>query len=310
MSKGVKRAKEESVKDAPGRKRKANGEEGGGQPGAKKKKRAGPKVDKTGSGHKRRGKPGNAEVSEAEEEDELSFTQPEVVPNAAKQPGRRKGPEQSGSIKKRGRPSRILEDRVGSEDADERSAPSYVQLVPRTRRIARDVMETWPMVSPQIMDQILLMLGDVKKDIVNTQRDEQKAIAADDALGSLVRALSRQLSSSRIPPQAKDIHFNIDKLTERYGELFRELTTERHSVQLLTEQIKVAQHLLKRDEEALEELKNNARKWKATWDRQEKEGRVRRQHHELRNTLTCCSCIRCWKRLIVRASMTGLTISG
>lgn len=275
LSKGVKKANEET-KDAPESKRMANAKENRGQPGAKKKTKPGPKAGKEGRRAKQRESPGGAEIMEAEEEDELSFTQPEVVPRTAKQSGRRQR-ELSGSAKKRGRPSRALEEQTVADDADERSAPSYVQLVPRTRRIAREVMETWPMVSPQIMDQIALMLSDAKKDIVNTQRDEQKAIAADDALRSLIRTLTRQLSSSRIPPQAKDIHFNIDKLTERYGELFRELTTERHSVQLLTEQIKVAQHLLKRDEEALEELKNNARKWRVTWERQEKQGRVRRQ---------------------------------
>ncbi|KAF1978030.1 hypothetical protein BU23DRAFT_654267 [Bimuria novae-zelandiae CBS 107.79] len=147
-------------------------------------------------------------------------------------------------------------------------------LVPRTKRIAQDVIETWPLVPPQVLDQILQTLKDAKRDIVNTQRDEQKAIAADETLGSITRMLMRQMSGSRIPPQAKDIHFNIDKLTERYGHLFRELTTERHSHQLLAEQVKVAQHLLNRDEESLEQLKKNARDWKMRWKKQEKDGRL------------------------------------
>lgn len=214
-----------------------------------------------------------------EEADELSFTQPEVVPKATKRQGRQRA-EPSGSVKKRGRPSRAHDEHTEGNDADEHStaqekAQNYVQLASRTRRIARDVIETWPIVSPQIMDQILLTLGDAKKDIVNTQRDEQKAIAADETLSSIIRLLARQLSGSRIPPQAKDIHFNIDKLTERYGELFRDLTTERHSQQLLTEQVKVAQHLLQRDQEGFEQLKKNAGDWKTRWKQQEKQGRVR-----------------------------------
>jgi hypothetical protein len=220
----------------------------------------------------------NADAGE-EEVDELSFTQAEVIPTAVR--GHKHGrKEQPSSTKKRGRASRARDDEPLDRDADEASAQQgkaqdYVQLAPRTRRIAREVIETWPHVSPQVLDQILETLQDAKKDIVNTQRDEQRAIAADETLGSIIRMLGRQLSGSRIPPQAKDIHFNIDKLTERYAQLFRELTTARHSHQLLTEQVKVAQHLLKKDEESLEQLRKNARDWKTTWKQQDKQGRVR-----------------------------------
>ncbi|PVH94351.1 hypothetical protein DM02DRAFT_618695 [Periconia macrospinosa] len=149
----------------------------------------------------------------------------------------------------------------------------YVQLVPRTRRIAQEKLDTWPQVSPQVLDQMVGMLRDAKKDIVNTQRDERRAMLADETLEALVRKLTRQLSSSKIPPQAKEMHFNIDKLTERYAQVFREVTTERHRKQLLKEQIKVAQHLLAKDQENLQQLEKNAKHWKAEWKHQEKHGR-------------------------------------
>jgi hypothetical protein len=148
------------------------------------------------------------------------------------------------------------------------------QLATRTRRIAQDRIDTWPQVSPQVLNQIVEMLEDAKKDIVNTQRDHRRELLADETLNVLVGKLARQLSSSKIPPQAKDMHFNIDKLTERNAQLSREVTTERHSKQLLEEQVKVAQHMLESEQENLEQLKKNAKKWQGEWKRQERQGRV------------------------------------
>ncbi|KAF1951088.1 hypothetical protein CC80DRAFT_454828 [Byssothecium circinans] len=180
--------------------------------------------------------------------------------------------------KSRGRPSGSRNDDANDEPdeiaAKQPQTQRYVQLAPRTRRIAQEKIDTWPQVSHQVLEQVVGMLRDAKKDIANTQRDERRAILADETLNKLVRKLARQLSASRIPPQAKDIHFNIDKLTERCAQLFREVTTERHSKQLLKEQAKVAQHLLERDQENLEQLKRNAKKWKAEWKHQEKHGRL------------------------------------
>lgn len=244
------------------------------QPGANKKRAGGEELEgKRAAGGKKRGHPARVSDVEAEEEDELSFTQAEAVP-AAVRGSKHERTEKPSSAKKRGRPSRNPDD-ADETSAHPRKAQKYVQLAPRTRRIAREVIDTWPHVSPQVLDQILKTLRDAKKDIVHTQRDEQRAITADETLGTIIRMLARQLSGSRIPPQAKDIHFNIDKLTERYLQLFRELTTARHSHQLLTEQVKVAQHLLKKDEESLEQLRKNARDWKTTWKQQEKPDRVR-----------------------------------
>lgn len=214
----------------------------------------------------------------------------------------------------RGRPSKTHNEEVDA-DADEIAAEQpktqkYVQLAPRTRRIAQEKIDTWPQVSPQVLEQIVGVLKDAKKDIVNNQRDEHRTRIADDALSVLVRVLARQLSASRIPPQAKDIHFNIDKLTERYAQLFREVTTERHSKQLLKEQVKVARHFLKKDEENLEQLKKNAKKWKAEWKHQEKHGRVGNLLFlsGLSVQLTrrrCILCYRTWR--MTRARATGLT---
>ncbi|KAF2036039.1 hypothetical protein EK21DRAFT_96033 [Setomelanomma holmii] len=159
-------------------------------------------------------------------------------------------------------------------EEEPKSRKKYVQLEVRTKRIPQEQIETWPQVSPQVLEQIVAVIRDAKKDIANTQRDERRVIAAHNTLNPLVRKLTRQLAASRIPPQAKDIHFNIDKLTERNAQVYREVTTARHSKQLLTEQVKVAEHLVRRDEESLEQLKTNAKKWRTEWKHQEKHGRI------------------------------------
>lgn len=99
-------------------------------------------------------------------------------------------------------------------------------------------------------------------------------MAAHNSLNPLVTRLVRHLSVSKIPPHARDTHFNIDKLTERNGHVFREITTARHSKQLLSEQVEVTQSLLTKDEKDLDELKTDAKKWRAEWKHQQKHGRV------------------------------------
>lgn len=154
------------------------------------------------------------------------------------------------------------------------SRNTYEQLEARTKHIPQELIDTWPQVSPQILEQVVAVLRDAKKDIANAQRDERKVIAAHDTLNPLVKKLSRLLASSRIPPQAKDIHFNIGKLTERNTQVSREATTARHAKQLLTEQANIARNLLHQDEKNLEQLKRNTKKWRAEWKHQEKRGRI------------------------------------
>ena len=151
----------------------------------------------------------------------------------------------------------------------------YVQLETKTKRVPQDVIETWPHLSQQILEQISAVIKDAKKDIANTQRDERKVIAAHNSLNPLVKRLLHHLAASRIPPQARDYHFNIDKLTERNGQVFREVTTARHSKQLLSEQAKVAQELLERDEKNLDGLRKDVKRWKTEWKHQQRHGRVR-----------------------------------
>jgi chromosome segregation ATPase len=125
------------------------------------------------------------------------------------------------------------------------------------------------------LEQIATVIRNAKKDIAETQRDERRIMAAHNTLNPLVRKLVRQLAESRIPPQAKDMHFNMDKLTERNAQVSRQVTTARHAKQLLSEQAKIAQHLLKKDEDNLDDLKKNVKSWRSEWKHQKKHGRVR-----------------------------------
>lgn len=149
-----------------------------------------------------------------------------------------------------------------------------MQLEQKTKRIPQDIIETWPHLPQLVLEQISAVIKDAKRDIANTQRDERKTVAAHKSLDPLVKRLLRHLSTSRIPPQARDTHFNIDKLTERNSQVFREVTTARHSKQLLNEQVIITQNLLTKDEKNLHELKNDARKWTVEWKRQQRNGRA------------------------------------
>jgi hypothetical protein len=160
-------------------------------------------------------------------------------------------------------------------EPEDKSRKQYVQLESKTKRIPQEQIDTWPQIPPQVLEQITTVVRNAKKDIAETQRDERRIMAAHNMLNPLVRKLARQLAESRIPPQAKDIHFNIDKLTERNAQVSREVTTARHSKQLLSEQVKIAQHLLKKDEENLDSLKKNVKNWRTEWRHQKKHGRVR-----------------------------------
>jgi hypothetical protein len=204
---------------------------------------------------KKKSKPGRKSQKE-DEEDELSVVA--STQTQTSQPRKRKAPTDA--------------DVFAAEPT--KAQKKYVQLETKTKRIPQDVIETWPHLSQQVLEQISAVIKDAKKDIANTQRDERKVMAAHNTLNPLVKRLVRHLAASKIPPQAKDIHFNIDKLTERNGQVFRDVTTARHSKQLLSEQVKVTQNLLTRDGKELDELKHDAKRWRAEWKHQQRHGRV------------------------------------
>ncbi|KAJ4364244.1 hypothetical protein N0V95_000866 [Ascochyta clinopodiicola] len=203
----------------------------------------------------KKNKPGNRSREEVEE-DELSIF----------------APTQTQRSQSRKRKVRSDADEIAAEPTTVQK--KYVQLESKTRRIPQEVIETWPHLPQPVLEQISAVIKDAKKDIANTQRDERKVMAAHNTLNPLVKRLVRQLAASKIPPQARDIHFNIDKLTERNGQVFRDVTTARHSKQLLSEQVKAAQTLLSKDEKSLDGLKRNAKEWKAEWKRQQRHGRI------------------------------------
>jgi hypothetical protein len=228
---------------------------------------------------------------QVEAEDELSGTVPDQ--SQASQPRKRKAHAEM--------------DEVAEEEP--KSRKKYVQLEAKMKRIPQEQIETWPQVSQQVLEQIVAVIRDAKKDIANTQRDERKVIAAHNALNPLVHKLARQLAASRIPPQAKDIHFNIDKLTERNAQVSREVTTVRHSKQLLSEQVKVAERLLDQDEANLDQLKKDAKKWRTEWRHQEKHGRVRSHGCASGQWLTPSRFTpSCRNPCRTRCTATGLTI--
>jgi hypothetical protein len=269
-------------------------------------------------GKEKQKKQGEKRKSQAEDNESSSHPKPRgrppkdrtEAPVATQEKGKKRKSQAgennrpSKQAKQQGRPPKDR-NQEPVEDPDELAAEqpktqTYVQLVPRTRRIPQEKIDTWPQVSAQVLEEIVAVLRDAKKDIVNTARDDRRELA-DERLGALVRTLEHQLADSRIPPQARDIHFDIDKLTERTAQVFREVTTQRHSKQLLTDQVKVAERLLAKDEENLEQLKKNTAKWRAAWKRQEQRGQVGSSLFliGLSVRLTYCSSIHCCRAWIM-----------
>ncbi|KAF2848840.1 hypothetical protein T440DRAFT_469909 [Plenodomus tracheiphilus IPT5] len=225
-----------------------------GRPAGSKKSTAVTKAT-TKPDRTRRSRKGN-QASHHEDEDELSIV----------------STDQTRSSQGRKRKGRTEDDVIAKSQPKSRN--NYVQLESRTKRIPQSQIDTWPQVPPQVLEHVTAVIRDAKKDIANAQRDERRVMTAHNTLNPLVKKLSQQLATSRMPPQAKDVHFNIDKLTERNTQVSREVTTARHSKQLLAEQVKAAQKLLDKDEDSLEQLKRNTKKWRAEWKHQEKRGRI------------------------------------
>ena len=183
--------------------------------------------------------------------------------------------------------------------AEKRTTPRYVQLAPSRKRIPQDVIDSWPEASPQLLEGISTVLNDAKKTIVQGRGDPRKIKEAEDGLNTLVRALELKLSTVKIPPMAKEFQFNVDKLTERNTQLAAEVTTARHTNQLLTEQAEMIQNLLKKDEEGLEKLKRDVNEWRKEWKFQQKRVQVGNPYcsAQLNVLLTCTSSILCCKTL-------------
>ena len=242
-----------------------------------------PRVNDSG-GKKRRGRPPGSRNSGATT---ARVAKPTAGATNGKKAKPRKKPQReeetdelSVAVSTKTQPSRPRQ-RKADDKADEIAVEprnwqkQYVQLETRTKRIPQDVIEAWPHLPQQVLEQIDTVVKDAKKDIANTQRDERKVMAAHNSLNPLVKRLLRHLAASKIPPQSRDYHFNIDKLTERNGHVFRDVSTARHLKQLLGEQVRVAQKLRDKDEADLDELKKDAKRWQTEWKHQQKHGRVR-----------------------------------
>jgi hypothetical protein len=160
---------------------------------------------------------------------------------------------------------------------EKESTPKYVQLAPSRKRIPQEIIDEWPGASPQLLEGISTVLREAKRTIALGRGDERKIKEAEDGLNALIRALERKLSTVRIPPMAKDFQFDVDKLTERNTKLAAEVTTARHTNQLLEEQKQVAGQLLKKDEDNLEKLKKDVKEWRKEWKYQQKRVQVRNQ---------------------------------
>jgi hypothetical protein len=154
--------------------------------------------------------------------------------------------------------------------ADTSTVPKYVQLAPVTRRIPKKTIESWPDISPPILEQVQLMLRRAKDGVALSRRDPQKRTEADEVLNVFIRQLERALADSKIPPQARALNFDLDRLLERNEYVYQEVTTARHKKQLLEEQVESVTEQLRDEEATVTKLEENAQQWRRRWKDQEK----------------------------------------
>ncbi|KAF2712148.1 hypothetical protein K504DRAFT_464246 [Pleomassaria siparia CBS 279.74] len=227
-------------------------------PGAKKKPR---KRRFSATPKKSAPKPAAAnqkEASKASRKERSREGRPSVRAVAAQA----KGPE--------GRKRKAKEADLDELAVEKGAAPRFVHLAPSRKRIPQEIIDEWPEASPQLLEGIGAVLRDAKKTIVQGRGDARKIKEAEDGLNKLVRSLEQKLSTVKVPPMAKEFQFNVDKLTERNTQLGVEVTTVRHTSQLLKEQAQVAQLLFRKDEEQLSKLKKDVKEWRTEWKYQQK----------------------------------------
>ncbi|KAH7122267.1 CENP-Q, a CENPA-CAD centromere complex subunit-domain-containing protein [Dendryphion nanum] len=166
--------------------------------------------------------------------------------------------------------NRAKPDEHGENASKAITTKEYTHLVPRTKRIRQEVLEGWEDASSTLLEQINFLLKNAKDDIVYTRRDARRAEHANAILLSATQRLERSLLHMKIPPTARPLHFNLDRLAERNEQVYREVVASRHSKLLLEEQIEMAQRLLEEDQKKLRQLEKNAQDWRGRWQSREK----------------------------------------
>jgi hypothetical protein len=187
---------------------------------------------------------------------------------------------------------------------------TYKQLEQSKKRIPISKLEAWPVLSQPVLNQIYPLLKRAKDTIVLTRRDGRKADEADETLHSLVRGLMRHLSGSKMPPDAKALHFDLDRMMENNARIYAEVTTARHAKQLVEEQVEIATVRLQEERKLVKTLEKNKEQWSKRWKSQEKKQVGDNYTHQLNARLTSSSFIRCYNSLrIVMMQMTSPTAS-
>lgn len=150
-------------------------------------------------------------------------------------------------------------------------APRYSYLAPKIKRIQEDMIEKWPVISPPVLEQISAVLKGARDVIAWTRRDPQKQREAEETLNKIIPHLETYFSTTKVPPQAKAYHFDLDYLTGLNERIYADLTTARHRNQMLEDQIEKAGVKLREEEHILNQYKENAQQWRKRWQNQKRQ---------------------------------------
>ncbi|KAI9665951.1 MAG: hypothetical protein M1821_003886 [Bathelium mastoideum] len=133
-------------------------------------------------------------------------------------------------------------------------------LEPRVRKISQaTITSKWSALSPAAQQHAQDTLKAAKRTIVMSHWDERRRTEADLAINAAIKKVERRMPRMRFPPKTKDIHFDLDKLTENTRLLESQLTSAIHAVELLKAEIKKEDAALDVDRDQLAELQKNAK---------------------------------------------------
>ncbi|KAF2190810.1 hypothetical protein K469DRAFT_393028 [Zopfia rhizophila CBS 207.26] len=234
---------------------------------------------------KKRGRPSNASKVAAIRSSQTSKRGPKS--SMAKQKPKRKSssesragrPPKSAAAPKAqpstGRKRQVQEAEIENSSFEGQATQKYARLVPRTRRITQETVAKWKNPSQLVQDQIREVLAFAKLEVSQTRgSDERKREVAEETLRMLVRKLENRLSNMVLPPQAKDLHFNLNRLAERNKSLEAQIVPALDLIKVLEEQVRTAQSGLDADVKNLGRLKADLESLRGMHNTQKKKAKL------------------------------------
>lgn len=142
---------------------------------------------------------------------------------------------------------------------EEQEPVSEYVLRNKTRNISRTVIDKkWRPMAPEVQERVKDIFESVERPIVASFRTEKKRREGQEVLGKVVRKLRQSLVKLPVPAATKDLHFNLEKLTEETRIMQEKLEPTLRFNAVLEATMEKERKQLEQDETQLAELKKSA----------------------------------------------------